>query len=139
MAKPVARKKFYKKKRYSFNSIARNYFKAKLSNIVRVKLDSTGLTFLPMNNDAISISTNIASCEEWKQLQNIFLAYKVTGIKILAIPAPVAYQGQQVGQTVIPNVAIDDCPVIGILALNMPATYENLILFFYLNPLNFDK
>lgn len=122
-----ARRKFYKrKKKYTFSSIAKNYFKVRLSNIVRIKLDNTGLMFLPSQQDTISISTSIAQCEEWKQLQNSFLAYKVTGIKVLAVPAPLAFQGQQVGQSVIPNVAIDDCPVMGILALNMPTTYQNL-------------
>lgn len=138
-----AKKKFYKrKKRYTFNSIAKNYFKTKCSNIVRVKLDNTGLTFIPGNMDTLSISTNIATCEEWKQFQNIFLAYKVTGIKVQVTPAPIAFQGQQVGQQVIPNVAVDDCPVLGILALNMPTTYANLqdadkqIIFSYHKPVS---
>ena len=143
MAKAVARKKFYKKKKlYTFNSIAKNYFKARCSNIIRVKLDNTGLTFIPGNMDTLSISTNIASCEEWKQFQNLFLAYKVTGIKVTVTPAPIAFQGQQVGQQVIPNVAVDDCPVMGILALNMPTTYANLqdadkqIIFSYHKPVS---
>ena len=139
----VKGKKVYKKKgrakvpKSSFNYIASNYFKAKLSISKRIIYDATQCRFIPGNLEVLQIGNLLGECPDLDALKKMFLSYKLTGIGIMAIPCPVsqtfnnynaAVASESMNSTLpLPSDKILSAVCLAIISQNDGTSYNDLV------------
>lgn len=66
-------------------SIARYHY-TKLTCFGQILLDQTGIKFAVNSSQILLASTALNSCNDWEKYKNLFLSYKVRGIKVTLVP-----------------------------------------------------
>lgn len=83
MAKTYKRKY---RKRYSINKLLRNYYKAKLDYLIRIKYQQSGVMFIEWNTNAKPLADLIAACKDWDYYKRLFHSFKLTGVSLEISP-----------------------------------------------------
>ena len=134
MAK-TAKKGYAKSWRWSrkkyFSFVAYNYTKAKLSTSKRIDLTTQHCQFIGDNLEVLPVSTLIGECPDWNKYRDLYLSYRLTGIKIECTPCPIIV-GAAVGQTTsgqfpYSKVQFPSAPAVGIIGAYDDSTYHGIV------------
>lgn len=130
-------KKGYAKKSWSwsrkkyFSFVAYNYTKAKLSTSKRVDLTSNHCQFIGDNLEVLSVSSLIGDCPDWTKYRDLYLGFRVTGIKIECTPCPIiagaASAETSSGHFPIAKVQFPSAPAVGIIGAYDATTYQGIV------------
>lgn len=117
-----AKAKFYK-------AVA-NYHRAKLTYSNRLELKGSACQFIPQNMEVLTVPSLLAECPDWKLLRDYFLSYKLIGVSIEAVPAPVFPDAVAVttntGAFPLNKTYITSMPVLGIIGMYDGTTYADI-------------
>lgn len=78
------RRKYYRK--YNLYKVMRNYFKAKLDYLLRIKYFNSGLNFIEWTTNAKPIADLLGSCKDWDYYKRLFHSFKLTGMALEISP-----------------------------------------------------
>lgn len=120
----------WSRKKY-FSFVAYNYTKTKLSISKRIDLTADHCQFIGDNVESLSVFTLIGECPDWDKYRDLYLSYRLTGIKIESTPCPMI-NGATVGQTPTgqfpyPKVQFPSAPAVGIIGVYHAATYQGIV------------
>lgn len=125
------KKNYYLRRKKYFCFVAYNYSKAKLSTSKRIHLNSEHCQFITDNLETITVSALIGECPDWAKYRDLYLSYRLTGIKIECTPCPVVNGAAAVetssGHFPFPKVQFPSAPAIGIIGTYDATTYQGIV------------
>ena len=82
----MAKRRYKRYRRHNIGRLLRNYYKAKLDYLIRIKYQQSGVMFIEWSTNAKPIADLLNACKDWDYYKRLFHSFKVTGMALEISP-----------------------------------------------------